>query len=68
MWTTNSGNNDVQFGRGAHKDIKLYDLDLTAYGGKKVTKGTWAETYDVLISMIKKEKDNEKRYAMMHLA
>lgn len=68
MWTTNSGNNDVQFGRGAHKDIKLYDLDLTAYGGKKVTKGTWAETYDVLIAKIKAEKDNEKRYAMMHLA
>ena len=68
MWTTDSGNNDVQFGKGAHKDLKMYDLDLTAYGGKKVENGTWAETYDVLISTIKKEKNNVKRYEMMHLA
>lgn len=68
MWTTDSGNNDVQFGKGEHKDLKMYNLDLTAYGGKKVENGTWAETYDVLIATIKKEKDNTKRYEMMHIA
>lgn len=69
MWTTASGNNDVQFGKGAHKDVANYDLDLTAYGYDiKVENGTWAETYDVLISTIKGCTDNEKRYQLMHVA
>ena len=69
MWTSNSGNNDVQFGKGAHADLKMYDLDLTAYGYEtKVEDGTWAETYDVLIAAIKSCTNPEYRYAMMHLA
>ena len=69
MWISGSGNNDVQFGKGAHKDLKMYDLDLTAYGlDIKVEDGTWAETYDVLVAEIKKCSDTEKRFAMMHLA
>lgn len=54
MWVTGSGNNDVQFGKGANADLKIYNLDLTPYGyDVKVENGTWAETYDVLISAIK---------------
>ncbi|MBQ2532807.1 MAG: peptide ABC transporter substrate-binding protein, partial [Lachnospiraceae bacterium] len=54
MWTTASGNNDVQFGKGAHQNVAAYSLDLTDLGyDTKVTDGTWAETYDVLISDIK---------------
>ena len=69
MWTTASGNNDVQFGKGAHKDIKGYSIDLTKFGYKdKVENGTWAETYDVLIARIKTCTDKNNRYAMMHLA
>ncbi len=69
MWVTKSGNNDVQFGKGAHKDLAIYSLDLTPYGyDTKVENGTWAETYDVLISDIKGCTDNENRYAMMHIA
>ena len=69
MWTSGSGNNDVQFGKGAHADLKMYDLDLTAYGYEtKVEDGTWAETYDVLIAAIKSCTDSNNRYAMMHLA
>ncbi|MBQ6336870.1 MAG: peptide ABC transporter substrate-binding protein, partial [Ruminococcus sp.] len=69
MWTTASGNNDVQFGKGAHKDVKGYSLDLTALGyDTKVENGTWAETYDVLISTIKSCTDSDKRYKMMHMA
>ena len=69
MWTTASGNNDVQYGKGAHKDVKAYSLDLTALGyDTKVENGTWAETYDVLISTIKSCTDNDKRYKMMHMA
>ncbi len=69
MWTTVSGNNDVQFGKGAHAELKMYNLDLTELGYDiKVENGTWAETYDVLIAKIKSETDNEKRYAMMHIA
>lgn len=69
MWVTVSGNNDVQYGKGAHAAIKAYDLDLTKLGyDVKVEDGTWAETYDVLISTIKSCKDAEKRYEMMHIA
>ena len=69
MWISGSGNNDVQFGKGAHAGLKIYDLDLTPYGlDIKVEKGTWAETYDVLIAEIKKCADTEKRFQMMHLA
>ncbi|MDD7386294.1 MAG: ABC transporter substrate-binding protein, partial [Firmicutes bacterium] len=69
MWTTNSGNNDVQFGKGANADLAIYDMDLTPYGyDVKVENGTWAETYDVLIATIKTCTDNDTRYALMHLA
>ena len=69
MWTTASGNNDVQFGKGAHQNVAAYSLDLTDLGyDTKVTDGTWAETYDVLISDIKTCTDTETRYALMHKA
>ena len=59
MWVTNSGNNDVQFGKGNAADAKVYSLDLTSYGyDTKVENGTWAETYDVLISDIKSCTDH----------
>ncbi len=68
MWTSNSGNNDVQFGKGAHKDLKMYSVDLTKFGGEKIENSTWAETYDVLISKIKATTDAAARYEMMHMA
>ena len=69
MWITDSGNNDVQFGREDHASLKIYDLDLTDLGyDVKVEDGTWAETYDVIIPLIKTCTDNEKRYALMHKA
>ena len=69
MWTSGSGNNDIQYGKGAHKDLAMYNLDLTGLGyDTKVENGTWAQTYDVLISTIKSCTDNEKRYQLMHMA
>jgi len=69
MWVTASGNNDVQFGKGAHADLAMYDLDLTALGYDiKVEDGTWAETYDVVIAEIKACTDPATRYALMHVA
>ena len=69
MWVSASGNNDAQFGKGAHANVKAYSLDLTPYGYDiKVDNGTWAETYDVLISTIKSCTDTDSRYKMMHLA
>ena len=69
MWVTASGNNDVQFGKGAHADVAMYDLDLTSLGyNVKVEKGTWAETYDVLINLIKTCTDTTTRYKLMHIA
>ena len=69
MWTTASGNNDVQFGKGENADLAIYSLDLTEYGyDVKVENATWAETYDVLISTIKTCTDSDARYGMMHIA
>ena len=69
MWVTASGNNDVQFGKGDHAALKMYDLDLTEFGiDVKVQDGTWAETYDVLITEIKACTEDETRYALMHIA
>ena len=69
MWVSGSGNNDVQYGKGAHAELAMYDLDLTALGyDVKVEDGTWAETYDVLISLVKACTDNTTRYALMHVA
>lgn len=69
MWTSASGNNDVQFGKGANATVAMYDMDLTPYGYDiNVKGGTWAETYDVLISTIKSCADTETRYKLMHLA
>ena len=69
MWTTVSGNNDVQFGKGEHKDLAMYSVDVTDLGvDLKVENGTWAETYDALIAEIKACTDLEKRYGLMHAA
>lgn len=69
MWTSGSGNNDVQFGRGNHASIKAYSIDLTDLGiDVKVENGTWAETYDVLVSEIKKCTDETVRFELMHRA
>ena len=69
MWTTASGNNDIQFGKGDHAKIANYSIDLTKFGYEdKVENGTWAETYDVLIARIKSCTDAKNRYAMMHMA
>ena len=70
MWVSGSGNNDIQYGKGAHKDLAMYSLDLTGLGYEdiKVENGTWAQTYDVLISTIKSCTDNEVRYQLMHIA
>ena len=69
MWTTVSGNNDVQYGKGAHKSLAMYDLDLTGFGiDYKVEDATWADTYDKLIAEIKACDETETRYELMHLA
>ena len=39
--------------KGGHKDVAIYILDLTDLGYElKVENGTWAQTYDELISLI----------------
>ena len=69
MWVSGSGNNDVQFGKDAHKDIAAYSIDLTDLGyEEKVENATWAETYDMVIAKIKSETDATKRYQLMHKA
>lgn len=59
MWTSDSGNNDCQFGKGAHASVAIY--------GENKDK-TWAETYDVIIGQVKSLTDQEQRFALMHEA
>lgn len=61
MWTTTSGNNDSQFGRGEH-------ATYAAYTYKGETGKTWAESYDKLISEIKSTSDQAARFELMHQA
>ena len=69
MWTSYSGNNDAQLGKGDHAKATMFDLDLTPWGYNiNVKNGTWAETYDVLISVIKSCGRDSVRYELMHLA
>lgn len=69
MWTSSSGNDDTQLGKGDHAGLKLYSIDLTPYGSDiKVENGTWAETYDAAIAAIKACGDKNARYGMMHAA
>ncbi len=69
MWTSDSGNNDVGLGKGAHSTYAGYSLDLTPWGyGIQVQTGTWSQTYDVLIDTIRSCPDRQTRYALLHLA
>jgi oligopeptide transport system substrate-binding protein len=54
MWITSSGNNDCQFGKGAHASFAGYD-------GK-----TWADSYDKIIGEVKTLTDATKRFELMH--
>ena len=50
---------------------KAYSMDLSNIEGYEdyvVTDGTWAETYDEIIALSKKEADAEKRTALYHAA
>ena len=59
----------MQFGKGEHQNLGMYDLDLTKFGKDvNVKNGTWAQTYDVLIDTIKTTPDDKARYQMMHMA
>ena len=61
MWITDSGNNDSQFGRDAHKGYAAY-----SYNGAKNL--TWAESYDKIIAEVKTSTDATKRFELMHQA
>lgn len=68
-WISGSEENDIGLGTGGNADVRCYSLDLTPFGlDIKVESGTWSETYDVLISEIKRCGDEDIRYQMMHLA
>lgn len=68
LWTSNSGNNDCQLGKGDAEDFDFYSIDCSTIDGYSELSGTWSETYDTLISSIKKESSTEKRYKLMHKA
>ena len=71
LFTSASGNNDPQLGKGAHASEKIYSLDLSDvpnYEDKGIEEGTWAGTYDYLISMIRMERNPQIRSQLLHKA
>ena len=70
MWTTVSGNNDCQFGKGAHKDAAIYQADVNNDGtvADNEKNLTWAQSYDVLMANAAKETNANKRFQILHNA
>ena len=70
MWTTVSGNNDCQFGRGDHATAAIYEADLNNNGTIEDNEKnlTWAQSYDVLMNNAAKETDANKRFQILHAA
>ena len=70
MWTTQSGNNDTQFGRDRHASEAIYSADLNNDGtiGAGESGLTWAQSYDVLMDKAAKELDPAKRFQILHNA
>ena len=68
MWTSASGNNDSQFGRGRHADAAIYEADLNNNGTIEDNEKnlTWAQSYDVLNANAAKETDSKKRFKILH--
>jgi ABC-type oligopeptide transport system substrate-binding subunit len=51
--------------------VEIYSMDLSDIAGYEtyvVAEGTWAETYDVIINLAKREPDAAKRTALYHEA
>lgn len=69
MFTSDCEDNSVHYGMGEHAGERAYSLDLRAYGiDYSVEDGTWAETYDVLIGMIRACRSAVVRSRLCHLA
>ena len=70
LWTSISGNNDSQFGKGNHKDEAIYEADLNNNGQIEDNEKnlTWAQSFDVLMDKAGKEADVAKRFQILHKA
>lgn len=69
MFTADCEDNSVHYGMGEHAGDRAYSLDLHEYGiDYSVENGTWAETYDVLIGMIRACRSAGVRSRLCHLA
>jgi oligopeptide transport system substrate-binding protein len=70
MFTSQSGNNDPQLGKGRDADLAVYSSDLNADGviSDSEKNLTWAQAYDALIHTIKSTADNVTRFKLMHAA
>ena len=68
MWTTQSGNNDCQLGKGAHASVNIYSTDVNNDGtvGNDEKNLTWANSYDKLNAAAAKEADPAKRFKILH--
>lgn len=71
LYKSTSANNDAYLGRGAHAEEHAYNLDLTdipGYESIKIQNETWAETYDLVLSLITYETNLQVRDKLCHKA
>lgn len=66
MFESTSGNNSAFLGQGDNANVE-YSIDLSDIGLYSL-EGTWTDTYDELIRMIKQERDLNLRNQMLHKA
>lgn len=67
-FTSGSGRNWAQLGKGSHGERGAYDLDLTRYGSETtVTDELWSDTYDTIISQVRRSS-GAARFRLLHLA
>lgn len=68
-WESGSSRNVAGVGTGDHALAAVYDLDLTDLDVDLVVEGgTWSETYDRLMGVVRSEPEGRRRFALMHRA
>ena len=68
MYVAGNADNACRLGSGKHASASIYEVKLNGIGKYKNLKGTWKQTYQKLISYIRKEKKADIRNQLLHKA
>ena len=68
LYVKSNPDKSCRLGRGKHASESVYSVKLKGIGNYKNLKGTWKQTYQKLITYIKKEKKAKNRNRLLHKA